>query len=442
MAGRFGLGDASGARPPEPDRGLADLGLSPLALALLWRPGSDPESRLHKVVALQAGRDTAETRLALDADAAATLWAAGRAFHLIAEARPLRPADLGDGDDGIAVALEANELSADLAVARQALQTLRDTITDAIEDPGIVLPDPPVPREPLRPPFEPRPPRPNTPAPDALLMRDLIAMDLAGPGDSKLEQARDRIDKRLAAANEAPDEAAALDALMGELPGLVPLRQTNIAYWEGGKQLQGKDDLPGWIETSAHVRGRLQPLADLLLSAGDSGQVMQWPMPVTPSVAAPVDFIGAPLQEDDVYHARSAMIAFGAPVMPGQSLGGLHLDAWEETLPDRQSTAGLVAEAETPPARAPNAVLLAPPPEGRPWRAPDLVATIDAAMDMARLRTLCLTDLPRPEDPGPGGGQTGAVYGDLGQILPLTGFPHEGLDVLRALCDKLLEPDR
>lgn len=427
LAGRYALTDGDEPNEPEGFSELTRLGLSPLALALNCRPGADPVRRLHKLAAVVEERDVNATRFHLDEAAKATLWAAGRAFRVIAEARPLRPADLGDGEDGITVEHGAADLNADLAAAYTALNSLLDATADALASAGTGSPEQPDPGSSRR-----------------RLLTSLIAMDLLGDGDEReaMASASTRIARRLAEADEAADDATALKALLGGLPALVPLRLADLRHWNGGAELQGVEDLPGWLEASAHVRSRLQPLADLLLSAQDMGRAMQWPMPVPPSVASRVDFIGAPLQEDDAYHARAALVVFGARVKSGKSVRGLHLDSWEETVPDRRTTAGLVIEAETPPARAPNTLLLAPAPVGRPWQATDVAAVIDAGMDLARLRTLCLTDLPSPGDPVAGGATTGDVYGDLGQLLPLAGFPHDSLSVLRARCETLLEGDR
>ncbi|MFD5011906.1 hypothetical protein [Streptomyces chartreusis] len=88
---------------------------------------------------------------------------------------------------------------------------------------------------------------------------------------------------------------------------------------------------------------------------------------------------------------------------------GLLLDEWTEVLPQAPGSSGkpeeIVAAAfhvDRPDARAPQAVLLAVPPDvDRPWVLEDLHAIVEEAFTLARVRTLDRLDLPELGDAVP-----------------------------------------
>ncbi|QIY93187.1 hypothetical protein HEP87_01970 [Streptomyces sp. S1D4-11] len=95
---------------------------------------------------------------------------------------------------------------------------------------------------------------------------------------------------------------------------------------------------------------------------------------------------------------------------PGQ-VTGLVVDAWAESVPEpagaggtdgqgaqpdqevREELGGLAFHYDQPDARAPQALLLALPPDrGRGWRMEDIHAVVEEAFALARIRGMDLTD--------------------------------------------------
>jgi hypothetical protein len=101
-------------------------------------------------------------------------------------------------------------------------------------------------------------------------------------------------------------------------------------------------------------------------------------------------FVGAPAAAE---LAITAVVS-GA-LDPAQPWAGLFVDAWPETIPVREETTGIAFHHDAPAARAPQAVLLAVPPDAAAttWTTDDLLATIDEAHDLARLRGVGPHDL-------------------------------------------------
>jgi hypothetical protein len=80
---------------------------------------------------------------------------------------------------------------------------------------------------------------------------------------------------------------------------------------------------------------------------------------------------------------------------PAQPWAGLFVDAWPETIPAREETTGIAFHHDAPGARAPQAVLLAVPPDlaAAAWSTDDLIATLDEAHELARIRGVGPQDL-------------------------------------------------
>jgi hypothetical protein len=86
----------------------------------------------------------------------------------------------------------------------------------------------------------------------------------------------------------------------------------------------------------------------------------------------------------------------------GTSVSGLVFDAWTEAIPtppkegrSPEEIAAIAFHIDRPDARAPQAALLAVPPDiERGWREEDLHAVITDCLELATLRSLDLTDLP------------------------------------------------
>jgi len=89
-------------------------------------------------------------------------------------------------------------------------------------------------------------------------------------------------------------------------------------------------------------------------------------------------------------HAPEALTTVAA----GDRVCGLFVDEWMESLPSDSETTGLGFHFDAPGARAPQSMLLAVPsdPKATNWTLDALLATVDEALALARLRAV------RPQD--------------------------------------------
>jgi hypothetical protein len=92
---------------------------------------------------------------------------------------------------------------------------------------------------------------------------------------------------------------------------------------------------------------------------------------------------------------------------PADPLAGLMLDEWTDRVPATDATTGVTFHYDQPSARAPQAILVAAPPDDRPtWDEDALTAVVDETLNLAKVRTVDLEALD-----------------DGGQILPAVYLP-------------------
>lgn len=111
-----------------------------------------------------------------------------------------------------------------------------------------------------------------------------------------------------------------------------------------------------------------------------------------------------------VLHTPGATVpADPAAVLTGR-LRGLIVDEWTEVVPRDRQTTGVALHIDAPDAAPPQAVLLAVPPDTSQTWTPDLLgATVEAALDLARLRAVDYEAL-HPDSP--------TAVADIGQLAP------------------------
>ncbi|MFE0647157.1 hypothetical protein ACFVZH_01015 [Streptomyces sp. NPDC059534] len=91
-------------------------------------------------------------------------------------------------------------------------------------------------------------------------------------------------------------------------------------------------------------------------------------------------------------------------------LRGLIVDEWTEVVPRERQTTGVAVHIDAPDAAPPQTVLLAVPPDASPTWTPDLLgATVEAALDLARVRAVDYEAL-HPDSP--------TAVADIGQLAP------------------------
>ena len=140
------------------------------------------------------------------------------------------------------------------------------------------------------------------PRPLPRLERILVNFD-ATPGPQGLDEMAKDLTARLAAADAADSAEAALKALLGDLPVILPfvLPDARVFSDTGRFKHSSGAELTHWLEDSAMVREGLEAVSDLSAArAQDLGRVaLQWdedgPKPPDPDT----DWIGGPLTEDD-----------------------------------------------------------------------------------------------------------------------------------------------
>ncbi|MFJ8085366.1 hypothetical protein ACIQ6Y_32865 [Streptomyces sp. NPDC096205] len=204
---------------------------------------------------------------------------------------------------------------------------------------------------------------------------------------------------------------AAVRAVVGDwfvLPFTWAARHAGDVLSDGRRPADATEDaVRDWVTRRHGVRPRLAAADDLLtaaevLTGATPARTVVGQAPFQPEAA----WVGhAPTTERrvstvvvrDVSGDANAAAAGGE-----EQCAGLVLDEWTETLPHAPGASGRPEEiaaaafhVDRPDARAPQAVLLAVPPDtGRPWVLEDLHAIVEETFALARVRTLDRLDLP------------------------------------------------
>ena len=209
----------------------------------------------------------------------------------------------------------------------------------------------------------------------------------------------------------AKQAQAALDrihAILGKAFPVLP-RFTLGGYASGASASLGDratlldgDDLAiaGWLPKLGCVREATGLLADVLTAAEAMGQesqpqdlkLLQLPRDANARWGAL-----PPTPEQDLRgvvavaaHAPAALAA----IDPADTMAGLFIDEWSESIPATEEVTGLGFHFDAPGARPPQSVLLAVPsdPSADHWTLDGLVDVVNEAMSLARLRAV------RPQD--------------------------------------------
>lgn len=422
---------------PGASRSLALSTLPGGALALVRLAAADRATLpgIGDALALATGLEPSGWRAKADPVAADTIWAGERTAQVLAEGRSLTPDDFTDAVPTI----DTGALQGRIAEIRATLTELRDRANAILPSVAIIgnnpiltnptLPGGLIPDVLLDP--QPAPTIPDIgffarATPTSTLLADLLTTGILlsvrdGADMELLRRAVQAITTRLDNAESAATPEATLGILLGDLPVALPLRLPADATWTAPSP--DVATVADWLETSGHVRPRLEPLCDLALASEADLWALQWGRPVQ---EGQVDWIGGPMIEDDAYAAETSTVFHGHRPGSNGTLEGLILDSWSEVVPDRSETIGIAAQADAPSARAPNVILVAPAPVSG-WTPSAILKVIDTSMGLAKLRSLTLTDLPSEKE-------AGILYGDLGAILPRLSTDND-TGLWRALCD-------
>ncbi|MCQ9131154.1 hypothetical protein [Streptomyces hilarionis] len=236
------------------------------------------------------------------------------------------------------------------------------------------------------------------------------ALALAQATERLLPAAKPPPDEPDARASWYTDVLTAVRALVGDwftLPLTWPAQHASDVLSDAQRPADATDDaVRDWTVGRHGVRPRLAAADDLLTAA----EILAGATPAPTVVGqAPFRTGAAWIGRAPTTERRAATVVLrdasrGLNTAPDgtEHCAGLILDEWTETLPSPPGASGRPEEiaaaafhVDRPDARAPQAVLLAVPPDtARPWVLEDLHAIVEETFTLARVRTLDRLDLP------------------------------------------------
>ena len=377
---------------------LAELGLRPVDLLALVQDAlaTGRQDELdHRIARRAYGSEYPGTVTVnyddpgpADLSVAAACEVLAAAARLIGHGRPLTATDLLPPTGARPTEAESPVLAGRAAAARQALTEVRDAVAAAGTDPMA-----------LRAALD-RAARFGLP-------EALTASDGADVGRT--------LDARIAAAAAASTARAALTAVFGTgLPVIAPFRPERpdvLAPALAGEPGLGDDPeatVEGWLAQVARVQPAVDAWRDVQLYGRSLDRNLRRPrivqLPVGPAGAAWAG-LGFPSEDE---RPRSGLVSLAllgqAPPGADGSWCGLLLVEWPEIIPAREEEAGLTMQFDAPGAQAPQAVLVAVPPDAQPnWSYDALERTLLDTLSLAQIRALELSHL-----------------GAFGQVIPMT----------------------
>jgi hypothetical protein len=310
------------------------------------------------------------------------------AARMIGHGRPLAATDLLPPTGSRPAAVDSPVLSARASGATQALTAVRDAVAAAGTDPSALR---------------------------AALDR---AADFGLPEALSAGDAADVarvLDARLAAATTAPAPRAVLAAIFGTglpiIPPFRPERPDLLGPALAAEPRIGDDPdttVEGWLAQVARVHPAVDAWRDVQLYGRSLGRDLPRPriaqLPAGPDAVAWAG-LGFPTEAE---RPRSGLVSLAllghAPPPLDAAWCGLMLVGWPEIIPAREEEAGVTMQFDAPGAQAPQALLLAVPPDARPnWSYQALERTLLDTLSLAQIRALELSHL-----------------GSFAQMIPMT----------------------
>jgi len=394
---------------------LADLNIRPLDLLALAR-AVQTEQGLSELdqrvgdVALQVAPEVTDLNVIYDPGTGSAwnrdtvrtfpeIMEVARGLNdLVGGARPLRPADLlaaesaslADGADTMLAEAQARALSAltTLKIRRDSL----DSALAALEPPPVG----PLNLAPIRGALKALGEYGFTGALPTSAKGDTgpLRAQLVSQGHDVLAQAN----KRIAAADAATTPPARIAAIFGKelvfLPRFKPAGAGELAnaLAFGPALLSGPNDAAKWFQAAARVRPPLTRWRTTVLYAGALGRPVSalepMQLPFAPGARwAALDF------PDEEHRHRSGLlsVALARAVQPAATdpWAGLLIDEWTEVIPNQEEAGAVAFHFDSPGAEAPQAVLVAVPPvRTEQWDVDTLIAILNEALDLARIRAV------------------------------------------------------
>ncbi|HVH13185.1 MAG TPA: hypothetical protein VM759_09040 [Longimicrobium sp.] len=213
-------------------------------------------------------------------------------------------------------------------------------------------------------------------APDALLAHDAARL-----------QALFGADFRVLPPFSVPDPAA-LEVALND-PGLCGGDGAAAGAWE-----EGSDPLAAetWLQRASRVRTGARRLHAARLAAealrGEAPPLAVAQLPHVPGEP----WVGRESADPAALGSRTSIVlsAAGAPLAPSSPVAGLMVDEWVEVVPSTHETTGVTFHFDAPGNRAPNAVLLAVPPDPSQadWSPAAIRSILDETLDLMMTRTV------------------------------------------------------
>lgn len=342
------------------------------------------------------------------------LEAVRAARELLASARPLTPRDLATPETPPSAPIADDEVTARADVVVEALYEAAAALADSARlregvrranALGVPLTAPP----PLPPQLD------QEPSAQAALAR------VAATAAVEVARRQAKVGALSAELAEPARSIAVLQAVLGETfpvvaafpaPDLSVLRPTAAS----SQALQYGDRFAAltWATRMARVRPGVGRLVAVLTQA----EALGMPEGLGFEVAQrPNDYgerwIGLPKGVASPSGSRVGFVVHVAGAGGGRA-AGLVVDEWTEVIPADKTTTGVAYHFDTPGAQAPQAMLLAVPPDARAnWSTGLVEDTLHEALDLAKLRLVDLESL-RPAD--------SEALTDIGQFLPAACF--------------------
>ena len=403
------------AAPATPDtRGEIERRLADHAL----RPGVRPAA---------AGPD-ADVELVLDVAQAAggvdlpTLSIVARALRrTLGRSRALEPVDLAPAGTGDAAAVDVADLDARIAAALAVARSASSALAGALAGNGADLD---AVRDALRAAASMGLPGawPLSAAGDSDELRAALlaqARSVAAELETRLRRAADAIAALtapagpLGTAGDAQAHRAAVRDLFGEeLPLLAPLRGAACTAAlaalasppdmgpAGATRASRASLVRSYVTMAAGVRRDLAALDEALGLGVAIGATEPAALVAQLSVApasAGERWVGLPDAPGQPVGGRTSLVALAPAGDPAgaSSISGLLVDEWLEVVPTEKEVTALAVHANRPNAEAPQAILLAVPPDpAKAWDLDTLSAVLEETLDRAARRVVDLPALP------------------------------------------------
>lgn len=171
------------------------------------------------------------------------------------------------------------------------------------------------------------------------------------------------------------------------------------AAFAGSDALQGGKPWPvmTWFQRVARVRAGAARLSKALTyaEAQRTGLTLSLRVAQLPSGAPGDRWLALELPDSvkrDEMGGRVSLVAhLPRQIDPAQSFCGLAVDEWVEVIPSRTELTGLTFHFDEPGSRAPQAILVAVPPDDRPtWNLESLASVVLQTLELAKLRAVDL----------------------------------------------------